>query len=141
MNLRIQQDLPDMDWELVPQILKDVGMDFYSAKIHRKFFENSHETVWVYDNDRLIGFGRADYDGMDQAVIYDVAVLTEYQRRGIGTMIIETLLDRLPHCQFILFAIPGKETFYEKLGFRKTHSGRMRIKNAVRMQKISFAVK
>jgi ribosomal protein S18 acetylase RimI-like enzyme len=54
-----------------------------------------------------------------QAAVYDVAVLPSYQGEGIGRRIIDNLVESLPGCNFILYAAPGKEFFYQKLNFRR----------------------
>lgn len=121
--MKFQYDITDINWELVPEILKTVGMSFHDAKIHRKAFSVSAAVVFVYDNQQLIGFGRAISDGLIQAAIYDVAVLPSYQGLGIGKQIIQKIVDSLQGCNFILYASPGKELFYEKLKFRKMKTG------------------
>ena len=88
-----------------------------------KAFEASHTTVFAYQGDRLIGFGRAISDGICQAAVYDCAVLPEFQGKGIGKSIVKNILSRLTHCNIILYASPGKEGFYQKLGFRKMKIG------------------
>jgi len=35
----------------------------------------------------------------------------------------ENIMDKLPGCNFILYANVGKEAFYEKLGFRRLKTG------------------
>lgn len=123
MNLKFQSNCLDINWELVPEILKAAGMSFHEAEIHRKAFTCSASVVFVYDNLQLIGFGRAISDRLIQAAIYDVAVLPSYQGLGIGKQIIEKIVDSLPGCNFILYASPGKEPFYEKLKFRRMKTG------------------
>jgi len=123
MNLKFQYDCSDIDWELVPEILKTVGMSFHDADIHRKTFSASASVVFVFDDQQLIGFGRAISDGFIQAAIYDVAVLPSYQGHGIGKKMIENIVNSLPGCNFILYAAPGKELFYQKLKFRRMKTG------------------
>ena len=123
MKLRLKCDCLDIKWELVPEILKTVGMSFHDAEIHRKTFFSSASVVFAFDDEQLIGFGRAISDGLIQAAIYDVAVLPSYQGLGIGKQIIEKIVDSLPGCNFILYASPGKEPFYEKLKFRRMKTG------------------
>ena len=123
MNFKFQYDCSDIDWELVPEILKTVGMSFHDADIHRKTFSASASVVFVFDDQQLIGFGRAISDGLIQAAIYDVAVLPSYQGHGIGKQMIEKIVNSLPGCNFILYAAPGKELFYEKLKFRRMKTG------------------
>lgn len=123
MNLKYQYSCEDIDWERVPEILKTVGMSYRDAEIHRKTFSCSASVVFIFDDEHLIGFGRAISDGYIQAAIYDVAVLPGYQGQNIGRYIIEKIVASLPGCNFILYAAPGKDLFYEKLNFRRMKTG------------------
>ena len=123
MEFDIRLDCTEVDWKTVSETLKSVGMGYHEPDVHRRAFEASHTTVFVYHSDRLIGFGRAISDGEYQAGIYDVAVSPESQRKGVGKAIMQSILDRLSHCNIILYASPGKEGFYRKLGFRGLKTG------------------
>ncbi len=133
MNLVVQRNCLNIDWDLVPKILELVGMGFHEPLVHRKAFENSSSVIFIFDGSLLIGFGRAISDNAYQAAIYDVAVLPEYQGKGIGRLIIDTIVQSLPGFNFILYASPGKEKFYEKLNFRKLKTGMGLFINAERM--------
>lgn len=133
MKLRIQHHCKEIDWLKIPEILQSVGMACHPPEMHRKAFEASHTTVFVYDSERLIAFGRAISDGVYQAAVYDCAVLVEYQGKGIGRMMVEEILRQLPECNVILYASPGKEGFYQKLGFRKMKTGMALFKNSASM--------
>lgn len=134
MNLKIQYNCLNIDWNYVSEILKKVGMSYFEAEVHKKAFENSHTVVIAFDDDKLIGFGRAISDGTIQAAIYDVAVLPEYQGKNVGKVIINSILKCIPQCNFILYASPGKETFYEKLNFKKMKTGMALFRNEEIMQ-------
>lgn len=83
-------------------------------------FGNSRFVCFVFDTGLLIGAGRALADGIDCAYICDVAVHPEYQGFGIGKGIVARLVERSAgHRKIILYAAPGKEAFYHKLGFRR----------------------
>jgi len=123
LDIEIKHELPDSGWKIVSQTLKEVDMAFYEPHVHKKAFEMSHTRIFAYQDGRLIGFGRAISDGVYQAAIYDVAVIPEFQGRGIGTIIVKNILSNLPSCNFILYTMPGKEDFYKKLGFRKMKTG------------------
>jgi spermidine synthase len=76
----------------------------------------------AFHQDSLIGMGRALSDMISDAYIQDVAVLKPFQRQGIGTRIIRTLIDGLKqnHVDWIgLIGEPGTDLFYTRLGFRK----------------------
>ena len=123
MEYEIRQDCTGVDWEDVSRLLKSAGMAYHGPDIHKKAFEASHTTTFVYNNDQLIGMGRAISDGTYQAAVYDCAVLPEFQGRGIGKIIMNRILAHVSHCNIILYASPGKEGFYQKLGFRKMKTG------------------
>jgi len=64
--------------------------------------------------------GRALADGVDCSYICDVAVLPEYQGTGLGKEIVGKLVALSSgHRKIILYAVPGKEPFYKKFGFRR----------------------
>lgn len=82
-------------------------------------FSNSRYVCFVYDRGRLIAAGRALADGNDCFYVADVAVHPDYQGRGVGTSVMEYLLGLSgAHQKVILYAVPGKESFYRRLGFR-----------------------
>jgi len=76
--------------------------------------------VGAYDRDRLVATGRIVSDGTFHALIVDVIVRPEYQAQGLGTNIMQRLLE---HCRQArirdvqLFCAQGKASFYGKLGF------------------------
>jgi len=123
MEISIKTDCIGVNWQTVSEILKSVGMAYHEPEKHKMAFDASYAKVFLYTADTLVGFGRAISDGRYQAAIYDCAVTIEYQGRGLGKMILEILLSRLQDCNVILYASPGKEGFYEKIGFRKMKTG------------------
>ena len=138
MGVDVKQDCADVDWKAVSETLQCVGMAYDEPDLHRRAFEASHTTVFVYHADRLIGFGRAISDGVYQAAIYDCAVLPEFQGKGIGTTIMKNILPRISHCNVILYASPGKEGFYQVHGFRKMKTGMAHFKKGAAMRERGF---
>jgi ribosomal protein S18 acetylase RimI-like enzyme len=123
MNIEVKFDCSNIAWETVADVLKRVGMASYAPEVHARAFEASHTTVFVYDDGKLVGFGRAISDGAYQAAVYDCAVLPEYQGKRIGSIIMENLMKRVEGCNIILYASPGKEGFYQKQGFSRMKTG------------------
>ncbi len=138
MNLRLQFDTENIDWDLIADILRQVEMAYHTGEIHKRAFDNSYTVVFVFDEEMLIGFGRAISDGEYQAAIYDVAVLPNYQGKGIGRIIVQAIVERTPNCNFILYASPGKEKFYEKENFKRMKTGMALFLNTERMQERGF---
>jgi len=57
-------------------------------------------------------------DGTCYSTIFDVGVLPEFQKSGIGKGLMQQLLAGLEHTCVHLTSTFGNETFYEKLGFK-----------------------
>jgi ribosomal protein S18 acetylase RimI-like enzyme len=138
MKIDIVYDCSETDWKAVSETLKRVGMAYEEPDVHKKAFEASHTAVFVYKDSQLIGFGRAISDGAYQAAVYDVAVVPEFQKMGIGGIIMEKILERLSGCNVILYARPGKEEFYRRLGLRKMKTGMALFRNPEKMAEKGF---
>lgn len=138
MELNVKHDCIGVDWSAVSAILKTVGMAYHEPDVHRRAFEASHTTVFIYHAGQLIGFGRAISDGVYQAAIYDCAVLPEFQGKGLGATLMKNILAQIVDCNVILYASPGKEGFYQKNGFRKMRTGMAHFKNSKSMKERGF---
>ncbi|MDI6719945.1 MAG: GNAT family N-acetyltransferase [Methanomicrobiales archaeon] len=71
---------------------------------------------------RAVGMGRVISDGVSDAYIQDLCLLSEYRRLGIGSGILSLLLDacRRGGIEWIgLIAEKGTEGFYAANGFRR----------------------
>lgn len=120
MNIRLATDVNEISWEELARVyeLAPLGAKRAPEKLELAF-RNSLLKVFVFDGARLVGAGRALSDGVWRASIYDVAVLPEYQGKGIGSRIIRHLIQHAGVDVITLYAAPGKEAFYERFGFRK----------------------
>lgn len=85
-----------------------------------KAISNSWYLLCAYDQQKLVGTGRIVSDGVFHALIVDVIISPEYQRNGLGTLIMQKLVE---HCRTSgvrdvqLFCATGNAPFYEQLGF------------------------
>lgn len=138
MNFRIDFNSDNINWEEVCEVLHKAGLSTRSADETQKAFEGSYLKVFVFHEERLVGTGRAISDGVYQAAIYDIAVLPEYQGKGIGRRIIENLHKKLEGFNIILYANPTAENFYKKLGYSKMLTGMARFKNEAVMREKGF---
>jgi ribosomal protein S18 acetylase RimI-like enzyme len=115
-----KESLDEIDWEELSALYKAAPLGNKSAAWLKSAFSNSMFRCFAYDEERLVGAGRALADGVDCSYICDVAVLPACQGKGVGRDIISRLIAHSKgHRKIILYAVPGKETFYEKLGFRR----------------------
>ena len=127
MDMELKFDCTGVDWTFVSETLKRAGMASRPPELLQKAFAASAVVVFAYVDGQPVGFGRAISDGAYQAAVYEMAVVPEFQRRGIGAQIMRAILDRLPGCNVILYASPGKEDFYRKLGLRRMKTGMARF--------------
>ena len=83
---------------------------------------NSIFSVVAYFNNLPIGIGRVIGDGGCFFEITDMAVLPEHQKKGVGALIMESLVNYLhsnaPSTAYVsLMADHGTPHFYQKYGF------------------------
>ena len=58
-------------------------------------------------------------DGVDCSYLCDIAVHPDFQGQGTGKEIVKKLIELSKgHKKIILYANPGREGFYEKIGFK-----------------------
>ena len=101
-----------------------VGWGSYDEKVSKKALANTMYSVSVYDDDKIIGYGRIIGDGICFLYIHDVMVIPKYQNKKIGSQIMNKLLEKVnqikienPYVRVYLGASKGKEKFYERFGF------------------------
>ena len=79
---------------------------------------HSDVVLCAWDGDRLVGFGRVLTDFVYRATIWDVIVDQAHHKQGIGTELVQRILNHPRLNKVELFWLctrrPG---FYEKLGF------------------------
>jgi ribosomal protein S18 acetylase RimI-like enzyme len=98
--------------------------DIVNFDVSSKALDNSIYSVVARHNGKAIGMGRIVGDGAIFYYIQDIAVLPEYQKKGIGKMIMDKLLDffysHASEKAFLgLFSVEGVEGFYERFGFKQ----------------------
>lgn len=138
MSYNINLNCDEINWEELCDVIKKAGLATHPVEIMKTAFENSYLKVFIFDNDKLIGTGRAISDGAYQAAIYDIAVLPEYQKKGIGKIIMEELHSKLAGFNIILYANPTAEKFYRRLGYSKMLTGMGVFKNDASMRSRGF---
>jgi ribosomal protein S18 acetylase RimI-like enzyme len=118
MHIAIRHTQDGIDWEELAALYRAAPLGDKSADDLRLVYGNSMYKCFVFDEGKLVGAGRCLADGMDVAYIGDVALLPQYQGKGLGKLIIQSLLElSTGHKKRILYAVPGKEDFYRSMGF------------------------
>jgi ribosomal protein S18 acetylase RimI-like enzyme len=123
MGYKIQKTTENINWLKVSELLSYFGLSDLDAETQQKVFERSYAVVFLFDDEELIGFGRAISDGICQAAIYNIALDERYQGKGLGKKIIDELIEQVKQCNIILYTHPKTIEFYEKIGFSKMKTG------------------
>lgn len=120
MSLVWTHSLDGMDWAELEALYRAAPLGNKSADLLRTVFTNSRYHCFAREHGRLVAAGRALADGADCSYVCDVAVLPSHQGTGVGKAVVAELvaLSR-GHRKIILYAVPGKEPFYRKFGFRR----------------------
>ncbi len=112
-----------IDWEELSALYKAAPLGDKDPAALNKAFSNSMFKCFVLDEGKLVGVGRALADGVDCSYICDVAILPDYQGHGLGKAIVTKLIElSIGHRKIIIYANPGKEAFYKKLGFMRMNT-------------------
>ena len=108
----------------------DTGFAEIPVEHARKALRNGLINVSAIYNDELVGIGRLVGDGAMYWYLQEIIVLPKYQRKGIGTMIVNHLVDYAKANsitgKFTTIggvSAKGKEPFYEKMGFEIISNG------------------
>ena len=79
-------------------------------------------TLTAYEGDKLMGILRAVGDGYTVVFVQDILVFPEHQRKGVGSALLQAVLDRCSHVRQIELATDNTEktvAFYKSMGFRE----------------------
>ena len=119
MTIIVTRDVEALDWQMVADLFGRAPLGVRDPTALKQAFRNSYATSIAWRDDVVVGLGRAISDGISQAAVYDVVVEPEIQGEGIGSALMRDLHEQLRGVEnVILFAVPGKERFYERFGYR-----------------------
>ena len=120
MNLVWSHSIEDLDWNELAALYRAAPLGNKLPSALQVAFTNSMFRCFVREDGVLVGVGRALADGTDCSYICDIAVMPSHQGIGLGKQIVSKLVAlSAGHKKIILYAVPGKEPFYKKFGFRR----------------------
>ncbi|MCI8793127.1 MAG: GNAT family N-acetyltransferase [Eubacterium sp.] len=111
-------------YEDYSKLRESVGWMLFSKEQTQMALMNSLYTVIAVKDSQTVGMGRLTGDGMYYMIV-DIVVQPNYQKQGIGTKIVNMIIEFVDketpsggRSSIQLIAEKGKETFYEKIGFK-----------------------
>ncbi len=101
-----------------------VGWTAYTqdAESLRRGYEHSLLVLGAYEGEELLGIIRAVGDGATIVFVQDILVYPEQQRKGIGSALLQAVLDRYAGVRQIELVTDNTEktvAFYKSMGFRE----------------------
>lgn len=114
---------PDYREDEVLSLYSSVGWAAYTENpaALREGFARSLLVLAAYEEDRLIGLIRIIGDESTVIFIQDILVRPENQHHGVGTALVNRILERYKHVRQIQLTAdcsPETAAFYRSVGFR-----------------------
>lgn len=108
------------------RLRESVGWMIFSKTQTENALKNSLYTVVAEKGNHAVGMGRLIGDGMYYMIV-DIVVQPAYQQMGIGSKILDMIIEYVDRetpvggrSSIQLIAEKGKESFYERKGFKIT---------------------
>ena len=120
MTIHWTQSIDAVDWDEMSELYRIAPLGTKSADWLKTAYSNSMFKCLALDDGKIIAAGRAVADGVDCSYLCDIVVHPACQGSGLGKELIQRLVDLSKgHRKIILYAVPGREPFYARFGFRR----------------------
>lgn len=109
----------------VVAVYEDIGWVMYLQDKDKLFtaFENSLYLLGAFDGERMVGFARVVGDGEHIVLVQDLIVISEYQNKGIGSMLFEKVMDKFKTVRTFMVVTETEDkksqAFYQKFGMKR----------------------
>lgn len=117
VKIKFDKNLPP---EQIQELYSSVGWQHRECYEIKRSLEGSFLVASAWLNEILVGLARATGDGVYSATIWDLAVSPDYQKQGIGKLLLKSMLTKLKDYDIPLITLYSeldKKNFYSKLGF------------------------
>ncbi len=101
-----------------------VGWGMREISVVEEALDNTLYSVCAREDGKLLGYARLIGDKTIFLYVQDVMVHPDYQGQGIGTKLMEALMEKIgeykresPDLRAYLGASKGRESFYKRFGF------------------------
>lgn len=121
--LRISHEVKDINPKELIELFSKVGWiycDEESSLLER--LRRSYKVMALFDDNKLIGFGRVVSDGVSVAILWDICVDPDYQGKGYGGSIVTTLenICKLNEVETSIVTVKNENIrFYKNRGYVK----------------------
>ncbi|MFA5031720.1 MAG: GNAT family N-acetyltransferase [bacterium] len=130
MDLRFEKN-PGLKAEQVADLRKSVGWDSRVEK-YKKILGNTYFCAVCFSEDKLVGYIDVVSDKIDDAYVRDLMVHPDYQRRNIGTKLLNMVIEQVKSDGIKMINTifdPELTRFYKKVGFTIMSGGVIDFEN------------
>ena len=118
-SLTLVSDTENVDFERLAAVYRAAYNSTITCERIRNIFERSWATRIALWDGEIVGGVYAFSDGELDVSVHGLATHPDFQRRGIGRALMESLVKSFePHMAILLTTEPHNENFYRKIGFR-----------------------
>ena len=114
------------DYAQVRQLLVNTGWQqrVQDGDRFERMISGANRTVVAVEQERIVGFARALFDGASNGYISTIAVAGDRHGQGIGRELVKRLMDvdHPANITWVLRAGRGSTGFWEKMGFKKSET-------------------
>lgn len=118
----------EVDTNAVNEIFKSIGWDLRANEKWVSVTQRSTFCIQILKDNKVVGFGRT-MDDTDYCMIYDVVVHKDFQKQGVGKILMDEIMKYVKSHNFTNVRLfywtknDGLSMFYEKFGFEKMPNG------------------
>ena len=120
-GLIIREGTEGVPADAVELLFKDAGWVKTTPEWQKEkfslIFKNSTWAFTVWDNNQMVAMVRVISDQIMAANIMDLAVLSAYRKKGIGTKLVELCVQKLPHGDWFAHTSANNFPFNKNCGF------------------------
>lgn len=119
-NIEIKEEVIPSSEQLL-HLYKDVGWTAYTdePEVLKKAINNCLKVWTAWDGEQLVGLARVVGDGYTILYIQDILILENYQRQGIGSKLLQLILEEYKFVRQIVLLTGNEEqtiSYYKKNG-------------------------
>ena len=96
----------------------------------KKMMKKSSSIVTLWNENKLIGFGRATSDWIYRATLWDIVIDEKYQKFGLGKIVVTSLLKSkaVANVEKVYLMTTNKKEFYLNCGFEEVSNQDLLLK-------------
>ncbi len=116
-SLEYRHDCDGLTVAALEQLFRAADLGGRAGDKILRAFRQSQRVRTAFDGTRLVGAVRCLTDFEYHALVYDLAVDPAYQRRGVGSTLLGSLLEGVTVWRVMLVADADVQPFYRRFGF------------------------